>query len=490
MSRFKFWGTPLPIWRCECGEEKIIGSIEELKKNSVKKFKDYDLHRPWVDNIKFKCKCGKEMTRIPDVIDCWYDSGSAIFAQFHYPFENRGEFKKKFPYDFIAEAIDQTRGWFYTLHAIAVMLFDDLAFKNVICAGHVVDENGEKMSKSKGNVLNPRQVIDEIGVDAVRLQFCITDSGNPKRFSVNMVKESVLPFLNVLYNCKRYYEQMSGNKLNRRLEDRWILSRLNSTIKKITEDLNNYKIDESILSLMNFVANDFSRTYIKMTRDREDNKKIVEEVLEKVSLLLAPYAPYISENIYQMFNKESVHLSNWPKFDLKKINKKLEGEFENVMKIIEIGLRERDKAQIGLKWPLASTNIKGPMKIGKELKEVIMNQLNVKSIKFVNEKELSVEFDTKMSPELEAEGYAREISRKVQAARKNLGLVKKDIIKLAVVANNYLKNLIEGQKEFIKERTNAKYFSIETESPRGFEKATIVEDKIKGKEIKILIKKV
>ena len=160
------------------------------------------------------------------------------------------------------------------------------------------------------------------------------------------------------------------------------------------------------------------------------------------------------------------------------------------MKIIEIGLRERDKAQIGLKWPLASTNIKGPMKIGKELKEVIMNQLNVKSIKFVNEKELSVEFDTKMSPELEAEGYAREISRKVQAARKNLGLVKKDIIKLAVVANNYLKNLIEGQKEFIKERTNAKYFSIETESPRGFEKATIVEDKIKGKEIKILIKKV
>src|SRR3989344_2062213 len=490
LSRFKFWGTPLPIWRCECGEEKIIGSIEELKKNSVKKFKDYDLHRPWVDNIKFKCKCGKEMTRIPDVIDCWYDSGSAIFAQFHYPFENRGEFKKKFPYDFIAEAIDQTRGWFYTLHAIAVMLFDDLAFKNVICAGHVVDENGEKMSKSKGNVLNPRQVIDEIGVDAVRLQFCITDSGNPKRFSVNMVKESVLPFLNVLYNCKRYYEQMSGNKLNRRLEDRWILSRLNSTIKKITEDLNNYKIDESILSLMNFVANDFSRTYIKMTRDREDNKKIVEEVLEKVSLLLAPYAPYISENIYQMFNKESVNLSNWPKFDLKKINKKLEGEFENVMKIIEIGLRERDKAQIGLKWPLASTNIKGPMKIGKELKEVIMNQLNVKSIKFVNEKELSVEFDTKMSPELEAEGYAREISRKVQAARKNLGLVKKDIIKLAVVANNYLKNLIEGQKEFIKERTNAKYFSIETESPRGFEKATIVEDKIKGKEIKILIKKV
>jgi isoleucyl-tRNA synthetase len=510
LSRFKFWGSPLPIWRCECGEEKIIGSVEELKKNSIKKFKEYDLHRPWIDEIKFKCKCGKEMTRIPDVIDCWYDSGSATFAQFHYPFENKEKFKKnfsvssktksfgdkkefekRFPYDFITEAIDQTRGWFYTLHAIAVMLFDDFAFKNVICAGHIVDEKGEKMSKSKGNVLIPREIIDQVGVDAVRLQFCINDPGNQKRFSVNMVKESVLPFLNVLYNCKNYYLQKEVGKLKKRIEDEWILSRLNSLIKKVTANLDNYAIDLALSSTMDFVTNDFSRTYIKMTRDREDNKEVVGEILEKVALLLAPYAPYITESIYQDFNKgKSVHLSSWPKFDLKKIDKKLEEDFEKVMKIIEVGLRERDKVQIGLKWPLAKAVINCDKKLSNELHDLIKNQLNVKKIEVKDGKEIAVELDTKMTPELEAEGYAREISRKVQAARKNAGLVKKDKIKLAVIVDEHLKKLIDNQKKFIKERTNAKDFLVEISNPKGFEKSTIVEDKIKGKEIKILLEKV
>ncbi|MDD5193666.1 MAG: isoleucine--tRNA ligase [Candidatus Nanoarchaeia archaeon] len=499
LSRFKFWGTPLPIWRCECGEEKIIGSVEELRKNSTKKFKEYDLHRPWIDNINFKCKCGKEMTRIPDVIDCWYDSGSATFAQFHYPFENKKEFERRFPYDFISEAIDQTRGWFYTLHAIAVMLFDDMAFKNVICAGHIVDENGEKMSKSKGNVLKPKEIIDEVGVDSVRMQFCINDPGNQKRFSVNMVKESVLPFLNVLYNCRKYYEQIEENKNSKKLEDKWILSRLNSLIKKVTEDLNNYSIDLALLSIMDFTSNDFSRTYIKMTREREDNKMIIGEVLEKIALLLAPYAPFISEYVYQLFDKNSVHLSSWPKSDSKLIDKKLEGDFEKAMKIIEIGLRERDKAQIGLKWPLASAIVWDDKKLNKELLDLIKTQLNIKEIEIkktvslsgedkVNE--ISVQLNTKMTPELEAEGYAREISRKVQAARKNLGLIKKDHIKLAIVLDEYLKNLIEKQKDFIKERTNSEEFFIENEIPKGFETMKPIEDKIKGKEIKIFLKKV
>jgi len=492
LSRFKFWGSPLPIWRCECGEEKIIGSVEELNKESTKKFKDYDLHRPWIDNIKLKCKCGKEMKRIPDVIDCWYDSGSAPFAQFHYPFENKAEFEKRCPYDFISEAIDQTRGWFYTLHAISTMIFDDIAYKNVICAGHIVDENGEKMSKSKGNVIKPREIIDEVGVDAVRLQFCTTDPGNQKRFSVKMVNEEILPFLNVLYNCKQYYEQLENKKIKKKSEDEWILSRLNSLIKKTTEDLDNYSIDKALSSIMNFVVNDFSRTYIKMTRERDDTKQVFEEILKNISLLLAPYAPHISESIYQLFEKgESVHLGKWPKSDKKKINLKLEEEFTEVMKVIEIGLRERDKSQIGLKWPLSNAIVKCNNKFGKELQELIKNQLNIKSVELnlnKDSKEISVELNTQMTPELEAEGYSREISRKVQAARKNAGFVKTDKIKLAVIIDKDIQERLKKHVEFIKERVNASELLLNNIKESDYKNKS--EDKIKGKEIEIFFNKI
>jgi len=236
LSRSKFWGTPLPIWRCSegCGKEKIIGSIEELKKNASKKITGkIDLHKPWIDNIKLKCECGKEMIRIPDVIDCWYDSGSASFAQFHYPFENKKEFERRFPYEYISEAIDQTRGWFYTLHVLAAILFDKPAYKNCICAGHIVDEKGEKMSKSKGNIIKPNEMIEQAGVDAIRLQFCATDAGNQKRFSFNLMRESVIPFLTVLYNCHTYYDQLSDKKSSTRIEDKWILSKLNILIEEV-----------------------------------------------------------------------------------------------------------------------------------------------------------------------------------------------------------------------------------------------------------------
>jgi len=489
LSRFKFWGSPLPIWRCSCGEEKIIGSVAELRKESIKKFDEYDLHRPWIDSIKLKCKCGKDMKRIPDVIDCWYDSGSASFAQFHYPFENKKEFEKRFPYDFISEAIDQTRGWFYTLHALATMLFDDVAYKNVICAGHILDENGEKMSKTKGNIIRPREIIDEVGVDAVRLQMCTNDAGNTKRFSVKMVNESVMPFLNVLYNCKKYYEQLENNKLKNRIEDKWILSRLNSLIKKATENLENYSIDTALNDLINFVVNDFSRTYIKMTRERDDNKKVVEEIMKKISLLLAPYAPYISENIYQIFEKgKSVHLADWPKFEKKKIDEKLEEEFKIVMQIIEKGLYSRDKCQIGLKWPLANAVVNCNKKISAELQELIKGQLNVKNIKLKIEKEeeISVELDTKMNAELEAEGYAREISRKVQAARKTAGLIKPDKIRLGIKVDDSIFGFVKSQLDFIKERVNAKEILLNENKKYTHS----VEDKIKGKEIKIEFERV
>jgi isoleucyl-tRNA synthetase len=491
LSRTKFWGTPLPIWRCECGKEEIIGSVKELKERASSKFKEYDLHRPWIDKIQLKCECGEKMKRIPDLIDVWYDSGSAPFAQFHYPFENKEEFEKRFPYDFISEAIDQTRGWFYTMHAISTMLFDKPAYKNVICAGLLVDEKGEKMSKTKGNVIKPREIIDKIGVDAVRLQMCTVDPGNQKRFSEGLVKEAVLPFLNVLSNCKTFYSQADDVKNKKQIEDKWILSRLNTVIKESTKDLENYSIDKALLKIMDFSVNDFSRTYIKMTRDRDNTKEILGEVLHKISLLLAPYAPYISEDIYQSFDKNSVHLSRWPKFDSKLIDEKLELKFNIAMEVIEKGLAERDRVQIGLKWPLTKAVIYSKEHQSlKELNETISRQLNVKEIelKVDHKGETKVELDTKFTPELESEGYAREISRKVQAARKNEGLVKTDLIKLFLVVENKFKELIESQGEMIQKRTNAKEILIGNKKDKDYNFE--VDVKIKKENLKILFDKI
>jgi isoleucyl-tRNA synthetase len=457
LSRFKFWGTPLPIWKCECGKEKVIGSVKELKENSTKKIVgELDLHKPFVDHIKLKCECGKEMTRIKDVIDCWYDSGSASFAQFHYPFENKERFDRRFPYDFITEAIDQTRGWFYTLHVLAGILFDKPAYKNVICAGHIVDEKGEKMSKSKGNIISPREIIDKTGVDAVRLQFCTSEVGNQKRFSLDLMKEEVIPFLTVLYNCYNYYNQLPSKKVKLQEEDKWILSRLNSTIEEATDGLNHYLINKPFEAISNFVVNDFSRQYIKMTRDREDTKEVIGEILKNISLIISPFAPYISEKIYQTFDKKSVQLSSWPKIDKKKIDKKLEEEFESAFKIIEKGLAERDKSQIGLKWPLRKATIyleKG--KYPSHLEELIKGQLNVKEVQVKEKKEFGVELDTKQDAELESEGYMREMSRLVQGFRKDLGFKKEEQIILSISCDEDLKKMIEKWKKIFMQRTNS-----------------------------------
>ncbi len=485
LSRFKFWGTPLPIWRCKCGEEKIIGSIEELKKNSSNKISGkVDLHKPWIDKIKLKCKCGREMKRIPDVIDCWYDSGSASFAQFHYPFKNRKKFERRFPYEFISEAIDQTRGWFYTLHVLAAILFDKPAYKNCICAGHIVDENGEKMSKSKGNIIKPEQMIEQTGVDAIRLQFCTSDAGNQKRFSYNLMKESVIPFLTVLYNCNSYYNQLENKKLLMKTEDRWILSKLNTLIKEVTEELDNYRLNPPFEKILNFIVKDLSRGYIKMTRDREDTKRILGEVLEKVSLLLAPFAPYISEYIHSNFGKNSVHLSKWPTADKKRIKKKLEKDFEEAFNIVEKGLASRDKVGIGLKWPLSKAIITNA-KANKNMHGIIAKHLNVKKLEFKKGKETEVSFDISITPELEAEGYAREMSRQVQEFRKKIGLNKKDKINLGIITDEKFKKILESQKDYIKERTNSKKLKIVTTSKERFKKK--IDFRIKDKRGQIVI---
>lgn len=491
LSRKKFWGTPLPVWRCSCGNEEIIGSIEEMKKKSIKKIndKDIDLHKPWIDSIKLKCsKCSKNMERVSDVIDCWYDSGSASFAQFHYPFENKEEFKERFPYDFIAEAIDQTRGWFYTLHVLSTLLFDDISYKNVICAGLLMDEKGEKMSKSRGNIITPDDILNQVGVDATRLQFCISDIGDPKRFGLNMMREGVLSFFNVLWNTYQYYKQINNSeKAEDRVEDKWIISRLNSVIKEVTENLDKYYIERALKPIIDFVNNDFSRTYIKMIRDREDKniKEVTREILDKVSRMLAPYAPNISEVIHREFGKESVHLSSWP--EAGKADKKLEEEFSWVFEIIESGLAERDKAKIGLKWPLGKATISFDKNLNKELEEIILRQLNVKKLEFKKGK-LGVELDLNITPELEAEGFAREISRAVQSERKKAGLEKKDKIELEIICDKNMRKNIEEQKEMIKERTNSKKINIEEKKSKSYKFSS--KTKIKEKDFEIYFNKV
>ncbi len=492
LSRKKFWGTPLPIWRCENNHEEVIGSISELKEKATKEIldKDIDLHKPWIDGVKITCpQCKNEMIRVSDVIDCWYDSGAASFAQFHYPFENKEEFQKRFPYDFIAEAIDQTRGWFYTLHVLATLLFDDIAYKNVICAGHIIDEKGEKMSKSKGNILNAHEVLASVGVDATRLQFCTVDIGASKRFGIDLVKKEIFPFLNVLWNTCQFYNQLdSGKRAEVHIEDRWILSRLNRVIQESTKNLESYYIERSLNPVIEFVVNDFSKTYIKIIRDREDKnaKKVVGEVLKKGVKLLAPYAPHITEAIYQVFEEGSVHLSSWPKSNKKFIDPALEGDFTLALKIIEMGLFARYKEKVSLKQPLSKGIVSSERKLNEELSEIIAHQLNVKKIVWKTGT-LQVDLDTRITPELEAEGLAREISRKVQAERKQAQLVKSDRIDLLITASAPLLKKLESQKEFIQKRTNAFSLNFSEKKKEGYLWSSVFE--LKNESLAIFFKK-
>ena len=461
LSRKKFWGTPLPIWRCsKCKNEIIIGSIKELKDLSGIK-KDVDLHKPLIDEIKIKCnKCSNLMLRVPDVIDCWYDSGSATFAQFHYPFENKEMFEKSFPYNFIAEAIDQTRGWFYTLHVLGTILFGKNAYNNVVCAGFLVDENGEKMSKSKGNILNPWEMFDKVGVDAVRLQFCVNEPGDDKRFGVTLVNQQVMPFLTILWNCYQYSKNIrSTNKPKLQIEDKWILSRINTLINEVTLELEKHNYNKCLSIFINFVNEDLSRTYIKLIRDRvEENDGTVgyvfNYVLERLSKLLAPFAPYVSDYIYQSIEKKSVHLSSWPKIDEKQINLDLEKSMNHSRLIIQQILAERTKEKIGVRWPLKEILIKSKnqelLDSVKVMQELIKKQVNSKKLFFEKGKEeIEIKLNTELTPELEKEGFTREVLRRIQDLRKKAKLNKDDKIKL------YLHSKIELDLNLIKKIANA-----------------------------------
>ncbi|MBN2454749.1 isoleucine--tRNA ligase [Candidatus Woesearchaeota archaeon] len=515
LSRSKFWGTPLPIWRCECGEEKVIGSIKELKEEAVSVPPNLDLHKPVIDAVKLKCKCGKEMTRVPEVIDCWYDSGAATFAQFHYPFENEARFKKGFPYDFIAEAIDQTRGWFYTLHVLGTLLFGENAYKSAVCAGHVVDEKGEKMSKSKGNVLDPWDAFEKVGVDAVRLHMCSTDPGNAKRFGFETLNETTTPFFVVLWNsCRFVSEFLEGQKKdgkNLAKEDQWLISRTNALISDVTKYLENHDYHICLQKIKNFVNDDLSRWYIKIVRERAADQDpalaySLGYAAETISKLIAPFAPYLSEEIYQTVvkgEKESVHLESWPKGG--KVDAGIEERMDVIKEITQSILAAREELNRGVRWPLGEGIIVTKEEKAKAairtFSDIVKSQTNTKKLiltgKFGRNPEDYIRctfslgeiyISKALTEELEAEGYSREIIRRVQYLRKVAGLKKSDRVDVVLKAEKAFKERLSSFYSHIKERIGAEYFGVSEDRPeKGF--LTSSKARIKDKEFEIFLNK-
>ena len=504
ISRKRYGGLPLPIWECSCGNIEVIGSLKELKEKAIDKKKVDklpELHRPWIDEIKIKCKkCGKEVERIKDVGDAWLDAGIVSLSTIGPYLENKEYWKKWFPADMISENMPgQFRGWFNALFWASVTITGKAPFKSLFGYETLKDEKGEEMHKSKGNTIWFDDAVEKIGADPMRLLYCLQDPSQELRFGFNVAKEPANN-LNILYNMRMLVE--SAKKINpKKIEDKWILSKFNRLILEVTNELENLHPYLAARALQDFWLNDLSRGYIQFVRERlSENdgaaKFILNEIYLGIVKMCSPMIPFLSDKIWQelreksIVKEESVHLCSWPKFDKKLINQKLQEEFKIALEIIEVGLRERDKVQIGLKWPLAKATIKCYEKISKELQELIKTQLNIKILEIKVEKDAKVlvELDTKMTPELQAEGYAREISRKVQAARKNAGFVKTDKIKLAIVLDNKIKNLVKDQIGFIKERTNASSLSFDNIKETEYKHKS--EDKIKGNLIKILFEKI
>lgn len=408
ISRERYWGTPLPIWVCkECGKLKVIGSKEELIKEGGLK-KDIELHRPYIDKVKIKCDCGCDMKRTPEVLDCWFDSGSMPFAQWHYPFENKEIFEKVFPADFISEAVDQTRGWFYTLLAVSTTLFGKAPFKNCIVLGHVNDKNGIKMSKHKGNVIDPWTVLDHQGADATRWSF-YTESMPwlPSRFSPENVSESQRKFLGTLWNTYAFYvlyadidkfnpAEYKFNYSKISLLDKWIISELNSLIKFVDEGLNKYQITETARKIESFVDK-LSNWYIRRSRERfwgssMDADKVAAyttmfEVLSKLTRVIAPYVPFVAESIYQNIErpffadaKESIHLCDFPKVVGKYINKEIEDSMNLVLDIVVLARAARNKANVKNRQPIKKLIYTTDKELTGDFLYLVKDEINVKEV--------------------------------------------------------------------------------------------------------------
>ena len=413
LSRERYWGTPLPVWTCSSGHQHVIGSIEELKRMSKNCPDDIELHRPYIDSVTITCpKCGSEMHRVTEVIDCWYDSGSMPFAQWHYPFENKEIFEQNWPADFISEAIDQTRGWFYSLMAISTLLFGKAPYENVLVLGHVQDEEGRKMSKHIGNVVDPWSVLDKQGADAVRWYFYANGAPwLPTRFSGALVSEMQGKFIGTLWNTYAFFalyasiDNYEPGKVKAKSEDftmmdRWVLSRLNSLVDFVDKGLNEYKATETSRPISQFV-DELSNWYVRLSRERfwgkgMDGTKLgafetLYTVLVTLTKLLAPFIPFITENMYQNLvvgnvpgAPESVHLCDYPTADLSLVDKELESAMSKVEAIVQLGRACRNASSLKVRQPLSRCLVKGE-EVSGEPERLIMSELNVKSVEFVSD---------------------------------------------------------------------------------------------------------
>ncbi len=467
ITRNRYWASAIPIWRSPSGKIAVIGSIKELKKYAVKLPKEIDLHKDCLDDVELEI--GKERyKRIPEVLDCWFESGSMTFAQFHYPFENKKFFEANFPAQFVVEYIAQTRTWFYYMIVLSAVLFDEIPFENVLTTGTILAEDGEKMSKSKGNYPDPLKVIEKYGADTLRfylMQSPVVLAENVE-FSEKGLEEVYKKVIILISNVKNFfglYKNLKRGNLNsKNILDKWVISRTNELIRDVGGYLEGYNPIKACVVIKEFTE-DLSTWYIRRSRDRfneddKDARAVLEYVLDNFSKVIAPIMPFMGEMIYQELygTKESAHLQGWPKVDLKKIDEKLNLKMKMAREIVSLGLKERDKAGIPVKWPLAKATVYLKDNQVNELGDIIKDELNIKKLELkINSKsdEIKVELDTKITPDLESEGMAREISRKIQAMRKNAGLVKEDEISLFL---DFGFNLRVEDQDFIKSRVGAK----------------------------------
>ena len=493
ISRDRYWGTPLNIWQCECGHMHSIGSIEELKSMSDNCPDEIELHRPFIDAVTIKCpQCGKQMTRVKEVIDCWFDSGAMPFAQWHYPFENKDIFEKQFPADFISEAVDQTRGWFYSLLAISTLIFDKAPYKNVIVLGHVQDENGQKMSKSKGNAVDPFDALAEHGADAIRWYFYSNSAPwLPNRFHKDAVTEGQRKFMGTLWNTYAFFvlyaniDKFDATKYTLEYDklsvmDKWLLSKLNTLVKTVDENLENYKITETARVLQDFV-DELSNWYVRRSRERFWVKGMPQDkinaymtlytALVTFAKIAAPMIPFMTEDIYQNLVRsidkdapESIHLCDFPTWDAKYIDEALEANMEEVLDIVVLGRSCRNAANIKNRQPIGKMYVKAENALDEFFRQIIEEELNIKTVEFTEDVKNFTSYSFK--PQLRTLGP--KMGSKIGALRGYLAEVDGNAAMDELNENGVLKVTLDGM-EFAIETDD---LLIETAQMPGYESAS------------------
>ncbi len=490
ISRNRYWGTPLNIWECECGHRHAIGSIEELKSMSRNCPDDIELHRPFIDAVTIKCpECGKEMHRVPEVIDCWFDSGAMPFAQWHYPFENKDIFEENFPADFISEAVDQTRGWFYSLLAESTLIFNKAPYKNVIVLGHVQDENGQKMSKSKGNAVDPFDALQQHGADAIRWYFYSNSAPwLPNRFHDGAVSEGQRKFMGTLWNTYAFFvlyaniDNFDATKYTLEYDklsvmDKWVLSKLNTLVKTVDENLANYRITETARALDNFV-DELSNWYVRRSRTRFWVKDMPQDKINAYMTLYtalvtlcktaAPMIPFMTEDIYQNLVRsidknapESIHLCDFPKYDEALIDEQLEKDMEEVLSIVVLGRACRNTANIKNRQPIGKMYVKAPSALTEFYTQIIEEELNVKTVVFTDDVSDFTSYSFK--PQLKTLG--RRFGKNINAVREILAGLDGNKAMAELRETGSLKITVDGNEEALSEED----LLIESAQADGFE---------------------